>query len=50
VLAGAILGLLVGAIAVFVLEYMESNILHDPEDLERWLEIPIFASIPGEGN
>ena len=45
-LAGALLGLLVGGVVVFVLEYLESNVVRRREDLERALEIPVLASIP----
>ncbi len=46
VLAGAILGLLIGGAIVFVLEYLESNIMRRPEDIERVLESPLLATIP----
>lgn len=46
VLAGAILGLLVGGVVVFILEYLESNILRRAEDVERLLESPLLAAIP----
>lgn len=45
-IAGAILGLLVGAVIVFVLEYLESSIVHNRDDLERSAAIPVLASIP----
>ena len=45
-IAGAILGLLVGGVIVFVLEYLESAIIRRREDLERVAEIPVLASIP----
>jgi capsular polysaccharide biosynthesis protein len=48
VLAAAILGILLGGAVVFVLEYLEANILRSAEDVERWLEAPILASIPAE--
>ncbi|MDX1992853.1 MAG: Wzz/FepE/Etk N-terminal domain-containing protein [bacterium] len=44
--AGAILGLLLGGVIVFVLEYLESGIVRRREDLERSLEIPVLASVP----
>ncbi|MBC7870605.1 MAG: hypothetical protein H7Y09_07175 [Chitinophagaceae bacterium] len=44
--AAAILGLLIGGIIVFVLEYIESGIVRHRDDLERQLEIPVLASIP----
>jgi capsular polysaccharide biosynthesis protein len=46
VLAGAILGLIIGGAIVFVLEYLESNIMRRPEDIERVLEVPLLATIP----
>jgi capsular polysaccharide biosynthesis protein len=45
-LAGAILGVLLGAIIVFVLEYLESSIVRRREDLERVLDIQVLATIP----
>jgi capsular polysaccharide biosynthesis protein len=48
VLAASILGLLVGGIAVFVLEYLESNVLRTTRDIERWLGTPVLASITSE--
>lgn len=48
VMAAAILGILLGGAVVFVLEYLEANILREPEDVERWLDVPILASIPAE--
>jgi capsular polysaccharide biosynthesis protein len=48
VLAAAILGILLGGAVVFVLEYLEANILREADDVERWLEAPILASIPAE--
>jgi protein tyrosine kinase modulator len=44
--AGGILGLLLGAILVFVLEYLESSVVRRREDLERVLEMPVLATIP----
>jgi capsular polysaccharide biosynthesis protein len=46
VLAGAIFGLLVGGVVVFVLEYMEANILRRADDIERLLDSPLLASVP----
>lgn len=48
VLAAAILGLLIGGIAIFLLEYIESNVLRSTQDLERWADIPVLAAISGE--
>jgi capsular polysaccharide biosynthesis protein len=44
--AGGVLGLLLGAIIVFILEYLESSIVRRREDLERVLDIPVLAAIP----
>ena len=49
-LVGAILGFLVGLGIVFVLEYLEAGILHSPEDVARFLELPILGSIPPGGD
>ena len=46
VMAGAILGLFVGGIIVFVLEYLEANILRRSEDVERIMDGALLASIP----
>ena len=44
--AGAVFGALLGVIAIFVLEWIESGVLHRPGDVERYLEIPVIGSIP----
>jgi capsular polysaccharide biosynthesis protein len=51
--AGGIIGLMVGALIVFFLESIESNILRAPDDIERALGITVLAAIPvtgGESN
>jgi capsular polysaccharide biosynthesis protein len=48
--AGGILGLLVGGVLVFVLEYLESSIVRRREDLESSIEMPVLASIPQHDN
>lgn len=47
-IAGGLLGLIVGAAVVFVLEYLESNIVRRKEDIERFLELPVLAAIPAD--
>lgn len=47
-LAGAALGLLLGGAVVFVLEYMDSNIVRRREDVERFLELPVLAAVPAQ--
>jgi capsular polysaccharide biosynthesis protein len=44
--AGAVLGVLLGGVLVFVLEYLESNIVRRREDVERALDLPVLAAIP----
>ena len=46
-IAGGLLGLIVGAVIVFILEYLESAMIYRREDLERTLEeTSILATIP----
>jgi capsular polysaccharide biosynthesis protein len=45
-LAGAILGALLGVIVVFVLEWLESDIVRTAEDIERVIGVPVLGSIP----
>lgn len=46
--AGAVLGVLLGAVIVFMMEYVESNIIRRRDDVERVLDLPVLATIPGE--
>lgn len=46
VLAGAILGLLLGGVLVFVMEYMDAGILRSPQDIERGLSLSVLGAIP----
>lgn len=46
VLAGGILGLLIGGAIVFWLEYLESGIVRSPQDVERGLGMNVLGSIP----
>jgi capsular polysaccharide biosynthesis protein len=46
VLAGAILGFLLGGIVIFVLEYIESNVMRSPQDIERVLSLSVLGVIP----
>ncbi len=45
-IAGGVLGLIVGALVVFVLEYLESAIIRRREDVERTVALPVLATIP----
>ena len=48
VAAGALLGVLIGGVVVFVLEYLESNIMRRAEDVERFLELPVLGRLINE--
>jgi capsular polysaccharide biosynthesis protein len=45
-LAGAVLGILLGGVVVFVLEYLESSVVRSRDDLERSAGVPVLAAIP----
>jgi capsular polysaccharide biosynthesis protein len=45
VIAGALLGLILGLILAFLLEYLDDTI-KTSEDVERYTDLPILASIP----
>jgi len=45
-LAGGILGLLVGGVIVFLVEYREASIIRFVEDLERGLGLPVLGVVP----
>ncbi len=49
-LAGAVLGMVLGGAIVFVLEYLESNILRSKEDVETFLGLPLLAAIPADNS
>lgn len=44
--AGAVFGALLGFVVIFILEWLESGVLRRPEDVERYLEIPVIGRIP----
>lgn len=46
VAAGAVLGLLLGAVLVFALEWIESGIVRHPADLERFVGLTALGAIP----
>ncbi|MFQ5401271.1 MAG: YveK family protein [Anaerolineae bacterium] len=46
--AGAVFGALLGVIVVFLLEWIESGVVRRTEDIERYLEIPVIGTIPGQ--
>ena len=45
-LAGGILGLLLGGVVVFILEYLESAIIRSATDVERQFSLPVLGAIP----
>jgi len=45
-LAGGVLGLLIGLLLAFGLEYLESDVLRSPEDVERYVGVPVLGTIP----
>jgi len=44
--AGAIIGLTLGVMIVFVLEWIESGVLRTPEDVERAMGMTVLGAIP----
>ncbi len=46
VAAGALLGILIGGIVIFVLEYLDSNVVRRAADVERYLQLPVLGSLP----
>ena len=50
VLAGAILGMVLGGILIFVMEYREAGILRSSQDVERGLSLSVLGAIPAAGN
>lgn len=45
---GAIAGFFLGTVLIFILEYLESNLIRRREDLERNIGITVLASVPVE--
>lgn len=54
VLAGAILGLGLGALSALLLEYRQADVIRSPEDMERYVGVAVLGSVPtipaGEGS
>lgn len=44
--AGVVLGALVGLLIVFLLEWLEADILQTPQVVERTIGVPVLGSIP----
>ena len=49
VLAGGILGLVLGGVLIFVLEYLDAGILRSAQDIERSLSLSVLGVIPPAG-
>ncbi len=49
-LAGAVLGGLIGILIVFVLEWLESDIIRTTDDIERYIGVTVLGSIPTIGD
>jgi capsular polysaccharide biosynthesis protein len=48
VAAGGILGLVLGGVIVFILEYLDSNIIRRRDDITHSLDIPVLGAIPSD--
>lgn len=46
VIAGALLGLILGGIVIFILEYIDSNIVRRSQDIERYIQLPVLGNLP----
>ena len=44
--AGGVLGLLLGSVIIFVLEYLDSAIIRAAADIERQFNLPVLGAIP----
>ena len=49
-LAGGVLGLLIGLVLAFGLEYLQSDVLRSSDDVERFVGVPVLGSIPTIGS
>jgi len=45
-LSGAILGLLLGGLLAFGLEYLQAGIIRSPQDVERYVGVAVIGTIP----
>ncbi|MCA9940346.1 MAG: hypothetical protein KC418_17030 [Anaerolineales bacterium] len=48
--AGGVFGALLGLILIFVLEWLASGVVRRPDDIDRYLDIPIIGVIPSKSN
>jgi capsular polysaccharide biosynthesis protein len=50
VAAGALLGLIIGGVIIFVIETLSANVVRRTADVERILELPVLSAIPENFN
>ena len=48
-LAGAVFGAIAGGVIVFVLEWLQSDIVRTPADVQKTLGVPVIGTIPTSG-
>ena len=48
-LAGAVFGAIIGGVIIFFLEWLRSDILQTPSDVEKAVGVTVLASIPAGG-
>lgn len=46
--AGAVFGALLGIVAIFMLEWIESGVVRRRQDVERYLDMPVIGTIPNK--
>lgn len=46
--AGAVMGVLIGIVFVLAIEWFESGVVRRPEDIERFLDVPVVGTIPSQ--
>lgn len=44
--AGAVIGLLVAAVIIFFLEWVEGGIVRTPQDVEQWIGVTVLGIVP----
>lgn len=44
--AGVIFGLLIAAVVIFFLEWVESGIIRTPRDVEQWIGVTVLGTVP----
>jgi hypothetical protein len=49
ILAGAVFGAIIGGIIVFFLEWLQSDILRTPADVEKMVGVSVVGTIPAGG-